>query len=157
MRPSSQKPTNAMLSLLGSGKNTAKKARGEEGPAPLAHAYSELEKAKLELEQFHGENEDVIERYHALRQGVDDAVTQVKEQYLIHKDKVGATFHGFFLQQRRHVDAELLMKLVPDAREFVKYSIPMTQFDALIENGIIEEEIAEQVTSVEETVCSPRK
>jgi hypothetical protein len=158
MQSSSKKPGSETLKLLGSHKKpTAQSSNQSRVPPGLSAAYGRYERAKAELEAFRQKHPKIIEQYNAHRIELEGAFDEVKTKYAEHKDVVGPTYNGFAVSQKRSIDADLLVQLVPDAIALVKYTMPCGTFDKLVADGTIEEDVAEQVVTVNESITGPKK
>jgi hypothetical protein len=118
-------------------------------------AFAQFERAKLQLEAYRQKNAKVITQYEALRADVKAAYEAVKTLYEQHKDAIGPTYNGFSVQQKRGIDAHLLVDLMPDAIALVKYTLAVGTFEKLVREGTIDEDIAEQVQFITENITGP--
>jgi mannitol-specific phosphotransferase system IIBC component len=122
----------------------------------VSTALGRLEAARAELESFRQENEKVIEQYQKLCAERAEAYDEMKSLYARHSSTIGSSYAGFSMVKKRSVDAELLVELMPDAITIVKHTLAVARLDELVRAGAIDQDIAEQVTCVNEVINGPK-
>lgn len=142
--------------LLGTGKKVPKPAKKEDLGHPMDTALVELERAKADLAVFRAQHHQVIERYEELRSELVTAFETAKACYVQHKDQLGPSYGGFSVEQRRYVDATRLIALKPDLLPYVKYAMSVKDLDTLVADGLVDEETAEQVITIKDSISGPK-
>jgi cysteine sulfinate desulfinase/cysteine desulfurase-like protein len=138
--------------LLGSGQ----KKRNRSVPAEVSEAFARHDSAKTRLENFRQKHHKVIEEYDRLQNEVVSAFEECRALYELNKDVLGPSYLGFSITKRRQVDADLLLALLPNAINLVKFTLPVGELDAMVSRGVIPEDIAEQIVSYTESVSGPK-
>jgi len=98
-----------------------------------------------------------MENYQLLTESVAMAQDKVKQVYEDNMDDVGARFNEFYIHKKRVLDIDLLIKRCPEAIEYIKYTMPLTVFDPLVESGVISEDIAEECISEDRKIQLSKK
>lgn len=147
--------------LLGSTSSKPKvlppKAKPRKIPDEVTTAFANYERAKLELENFRQEHAAVITEYEERLAAEERTLKGVKTLYEIYKDILGKSYNGFHVQERRSIDAHLLVELFPDAIAFVKFALPVEEFDKYMKEGLVPEDVADQVVTTAEIIAAPRR
>ena len=123
----------------------------------MDEALGRLERAKAELALFCEQNQGVIEQLEHLRAELGSAYEDAKVTYVQHRAKLGPSYGGFSVIQKRSVDANLLVDLKPDAIGVVKFTLSVAELDSLVAEGALEEDIADQVTVIKESITGPKQ
>ncbi len=126
-------------------------------PVAVEEAFGRLERARFELDRFEQDNHKMIRQLENLRQEARSALEDAKQVYVDHRDALGPSYNGFYVSRRRHVDANLLAKLYPDAIPHMDFKLGIAEFDDLVVEGKIPRQIADEVEVVSEAVYSPKK
>lgn len=145
-------PANETHKLLGTSRPNRQVVASE-----LDQVLARYEAAKLELEHFRQQHAGVVEQLDALRAEVASAFEDAKSIYAANHEVLGPSYGGFHVVQKRTIDAEKLIKLMPDAIVLVKYTMPVEKFDSLVLDGTISTDIAEQVASYRATISGPKR
>ena len=120
-------------------------------------AIAKYEAARLELEHFKLEHAKVVAQLDALQARADRAYDDAKQAYGKHHQVLGEAYNGFTIQERRSVNGELLVKQWPDAIMLVKYQMSVEALEKLVDDGVLEEGIAEQCIDVAVSVRGPKR
>lgn len=126
-------------------------------PVEVEKAFARLERARALYAEHYNQNVKVIDVADKLRDKIAEAIGEAKALYQQHKDVIGPHYQGFSISKKRHVDAELLVELMPDAHGLVKLSIAVKDFERYVKDGTIPDDIAEQVEGYVESVTGPRQ
>jgi DNA repair exonuclease SbcCD ATPase subunit len=152
MPRSSRKQTDETPSFLGTPQTFKDEVRDE-----LDQAVGRYESAKLALENFRQKHPHIMAQLDALRAELDESYNDAKTLYGDHYEAIGTSYAGFSVVQKRSVDVEKLIKVMPDLIAVLKYTMPMPTFDQLCAEGAIPADLAEQVVLVTHSVSGPKK
>jgi hypothetical protein len=111
---------------------------------------SEFEAAREALASFRNKNAKLIDQHEMLRNAYNSALKEAKAEYKKNADDIGDQFGEFRITKRTDIDAELLLKLMPnaDACVNVEYKINREEYNKLVRGGHIPQEVVEQVESI---------
>lgn len=140
--------------LLGSSK---RKAGGRQVPEAVTRAFRRLEDARAKYSEFYAENAKVIEECDQHRATVDACINDAKAAYAANVAVLGEQYEGFSVTKKRFVDADLLVKLMPDAFGLVKLSMPVADLDKYVESGVIPEDLAGEVEGYTQQIKAPKR
>jgi hypothetical protein len=123
-----------------------------------AHAvFAKVQTRRNALSEFIATNKKVLQDYRELLDNLNEAVDEAKKIYLDNRDALGKAYQGFKLKPKRSLDVPKLLELCPEAKERVRTEPKMTlpEFEAAVAEGLIPEEIQEDVITVTYSVEAP--
>lgn len=152
-----RRDSNSGIEDLLPAKKSTKASRGGV-PVEMTEALAQFDAAKLAREAFRQKHAKTMEAWEQLNRKVDEAYETAKSTYLLHRDVLGKSFGGFAIQDVRGVNTALLLELMPDAIALVEYKLNVKEFEKLVRDGTIPEDIAEQVVcTASEKVTGPER
>lgn len=118
-------------------------------PLLVTAKVSEFEAAREALSAFTVQNARLIEQYDMLRAAYNSSLTEAKAEIKKNAEDMGDRYGEFKITRRTEVDAELLLKLMPNAEAAVKieYKIDREEYKNLVKKGLIPQEVVAQVES----------
>lgn len=118
-------------------------------PEGVEEARANYEAKEAILNAYIQEHRAVLEEYERLLVDRNQAVNGFRTQVVIHADQLGRAYGPFKIGRgRRNFDVDLLIDLVGESAEaLVKYSVDTKAFDAAVESGALDDEVAQKVVS----------
>lgn len=115
-------------------------------------ALTRYERAKLDLEHYRQQHEEVAAQLATRESEVTRALKGAKDRFIEHREVLGDQYGIFSVQKRRAVDADKLVGLFPDAIALVKHAMTMEELDNYVASGTIPQEIAEECITLVDTI-----
>jgi hypothetical protein len=159
------KKQNQGISLLSS-KTTANSGRlaqlrakqsSTKVPAEVHASFAKLHACRIAAEGFKTANAKILDHYEALRGAYNEALKEAEAVFAANKAVLGDSYDDFkWAPGRRRVDTDLLLTYAPDMISRAKVSFTLEDVKKAVKDGIITEEIKEDViVEGESTVKGP--
>lgn len=118
-------------------------------PITFVSKLSAFEQSREALQAFRTQTAKVLEQYDLLVASYNSALDDVKATYRENWETIGSPYGEFKITKKTDIDAELLLKLMPQAEAAVniEYKIDRKVYEQLVRKGLIPVEVTKEIES----------